>query len=143
MWPPPREWLEGGAEGVHAIQPDVLAIWIAEELWRVDLEGATPIAPGVLAAPRGRLVSRVEEWTDEAARDFARACAAHVRAVPPGWAAEYAEDAAADAERARADSTATLVGYMAARAAERAEPGCLAAERRRQSLWLAERLGLI
>jgi hypothetical protein len=32
---------------------------------------------------------------------------------------------------------------MAARALEAAEPGSLAAERRRQSLWLAERLGLI
>jgi hypothetical protein len=127
---------------VHAIQRDALAIWIAEELWRVELEGAAPVVSGVLAARRGRLVSRVQGWTDEAARDFARACATHVRSAPPGRAAEYAEDAAADAEGARANSTATLVGYMAARAAEAAEPGSFAAERRRQSLWLADQLGL-
>jgi hypothetical protein len=32
---------------------------------------------------------------------------------------------------------------MAAHAAEAAAPGSFAAERRRQSLWLAERLGLL
>jgi hypothetical protein len=142
VWPAPGEWLDGGADGVHAIQADALAIWIAEELWRVELDGAAPVAPGVLGGRRGRLVSRVEEWTDGTARDFARACAAHVRGAPAGRAAEYAADAAADAEGARADSTATLVGYMAARAVAAAGPGTLTAERRRQSLWLAERLGL-
>ena len=141
-WPPPGEWLEGGAEGVHGIRLDALPTWIAEELWRVELEDAVPLAEGVLVAPRGRLVSRIEEWNDVTARDFALACAAHVRDAPRGRAAEYAADVAKDAEGARADSTATLVGYMAARAVEAATPGGFAAERRRQSLWLAERLGI-
>jgi hypothetical protein len=142
VWPAPGGWLEGGVEGVHGIQVDALSIWIAEELWRVELEDAEPLAAGVLVASRGRLVSRVEEWNDVSARDFAQACAAHVRDAPPGRAAEYAADVATDAEGARADTTATLVGYMTARAVEAATPGAFAAERRRQSLWLAERLGI-
>jgi hypothetical protein len=143
VWPAAPQWLEGGAERVHALQPVALAPWIAEELWRVELEGAEETAPGILSAPRGRLLARVEEWDDAAAREFARACAAHVRAGATGRAAEYAADAAAAAGQATAGPSATLVGYMAAHAAEAAAPGSFAAERRRQSLWLAERLGLL
>jgi hypothetical protein len=147
-WPEPGQWLEVGMddvqlcrEGVHALLPDVLATWIAEELWRVELDGGDVLAPGIVVAPRGRLVSRVEEWNDETAREFARACAAHVSAgATAGRAAEYAADAAASAEEAVADYTATTVGYMAAHAAEAMRPGGFAAERTWQSRWLAERL---
>jgi hypothetical protein len=147
-WPQPGEWLEAEEHpelcraGIHALLPDRLAPWIAEELWRVELEGARALAPGVVVAPRGRLVSRVEEWNDETAREFARACAAHVADAPSGRAAEYAADAQASAEEAAADFTATTVGYMAAHSAEAARPGGFAEERRWQSQWLAERLGV-
>jgi hypothetical protein len=127
---------------VHALRPEALAAWIAEELWRVELEDVEEVAPGVLAARRGRLVARVDGWDDAVAREFALACAAHAAAGATGAAAGYAEDAARAAESARADFTATTVGYIAAHAAEAREPGSFAAERRRQSLWLAERLGL-
>ncbi len=128
---------------MHALLPEALAPWIAEELWLVELEGAEEIAPGVLAAARGRLVARVEDWDDAVAREFARACAVRAGEGAAGRAAEYAADAAGAAEEAGAGSSATLVGYMAAHAAEAAVPGSFAAERRRQSLWLAERLGLL
>lgn len=128
---------------MHALRPEALAPWIAEELWRVELEDVEEIAPGVLAAARGRLVARVEEWDDAAAREFARACAARAADGPTGRAAEYAADAAGAAEEATAGPSATLVGYMAAHAVEAAAPGSFAAERRRQSLWLADRLGLL
>jgi hypothetical protein len=127
---------------VHALLPEGLAPWIAEELWQVELEGAETIAPGVLAAARGRLVARVVAWDDAAARDFARACAARAGKGAAGRAAEYAADAAVAANEAVAGPSATLVGYMAAHAVEAAVPGSFGAERRRQSLWLAERLGL-
>ena len=147
-WPEPGEWLESDAPpelcraGVHALLPDVLATWISEELWRVELDGGEEVAPGIVVAPRGRLVARVEAWNDETAREFARACAEHVEGSPPGRAADCAADAAASAEGAAADYTATTVGYMAAHAAEATAPGGFAAERAWQSRWLAERLGV-
>jgi hypothetical protein len=147
-WPEPGEWLESDAPpelcraGVHALLPDVLATWISEELWRVELDGGEEVAPGIVVAPRGRLVARVEAWNDETAREFARACAEHVEGSPPGRAADCAADAAASAEGAAADYTATTVGYMAAHAAEASSPGGFAAERVWQSRWLAERLGI-
>jgi hypothetical protein len=147
-WPEPGEWLESeeGPElcraGVHALLPDVLARWVAEELWRVELAGAETVAPGILAAPRGRLLARVEEWNDETAREFARACADHVAGATSGRAGEYAADAKASAEEAVADFTATTVGYIAAHAAEAQSPGGYESERLWQSRWLAERLGV-
>lgn len=147
-WPEPGEWLESDSPpelcrgGVHALLPDVLATWVAEELWRVELDGGETLAPGIVVAPRGRLVARVEEWNDETAREFARACAAHVQGAPSGRAADCAADAAASAEGAVADYTATTVGYMAAHAAEATTPGGFATERVWQSRWLADRLGV-
>jgi hypothetical protein len=148
VWPEPGEWLESDTPpalcrtGVHALLPAALATWIAEELWRVELDGSEELAPGIVVAPRGRLLSRVEEWNDETAGEFARACADHVRAAAAGRAAEFVADAAAAAETAVANYTATTVGYMAAHAAEAMTPGGFAAERRWQSDWLAGRLGV-
>jgi len=145
-WPEPDQWFEAAETptlckaGVHAFLPEVLATWVAEELWRVELDGAELLAPGVLVAPRGRLLARVEEWNDETAREFARACAAHVAGARTGRGGEYAADAAASAEEAVADYTATTVAYMAAQAAEAQAPGGFKTERRWQSRWLADRL---
>jgi hypothetical protein len=147
-WPEPGEWLEAQESpalcraGVHALEPAVLSRWIAEELWRVELDGAEPLAPGIFVAPRGRLVSRVEAWNDETAREFARACADHVADGATGLAAEYAADAKAAAEEAVADFTAATVAYIAGHAAEARSPGGFDAERSWQSRWLAVRLGL-
>src|SRR5207247_6162172 len=96
---PERDWVEADGEpelcsnGIHALATDSgsLATWVAEELWRGELEGAQVVAQGLLAARRGRLVSRVEEWNDATAREFAHACAAHVDRGS-GRAAEYATD---------------------------------------------------
>ena len=121
-WPPPGQWLTSAAPpelcraGVHALLADGLATWTAEELWRVELDGARELAPGIMVGSRGRLLGHVAAWNDQTAREFARACAAHVRAHASGRAAEYAAEAMA--------------------------PGGFAAERRWQSRWLADRLGV-
>jgi hypothetical protein len=147
-WPEPGEWLETEERpelcraGVHALMPEALSRWVAEELWRVELDGDHTVTRGVVVAPRGRLLEQVEDWNDETAREFARACAAHVQGGTAGRAAEYAADAKASAEEAVADFTATTVAYIAAHAAEAGSPGGFDAERLWQSRWLAERLGL-
>ena len=70
-WPLPGAWLAAAAPpelcraGVHALLADVLAIWIAEELWRVELDGGQELAPGIVVAARGRLLDRVEGWNDQ------------------------------------------------------------------------------
>jgi hypothetical protein len=147
-WPPPGAWLAAAAPpelcraGVHALLADVLAIWIAEELWRVELDGGQELAPGIVVAARGRLLDRVEGWNDQTAREFARACTAHIGAGATGRAAEYAADAIAAAEDAVAGDSAARVSYVAARAAEAMAPGSFTLERRWQSGWLADRLGV-
>ena len=147
-WPQPVRWLTSAAPpalcraGVHALLPSVLATWTAEELWRVELDGGQELAPGIVVAARGRLLGRVEAWNDQTAREFARACAAHVQAHATGRAAEYAADAAAAAEAVVAGDSAARVGYVAAHAAEAMTPGGFAAERRWQSRWLADHLGV-
>ena len=147
-WPEPGVWLESSAPpelcrtGVHGVLPGVLATWIAEDLWRVELDRAETPAHGVIVARGGRLLSRVDGWNDESARDFARACATHVRDCAVDRAAEYAADATAAAGTAVAGDSAAAVAYMAAHAAEAITPGGFAAERRWQSQWLAERLRL-
>jgi hypothetical protein len=147
-WPEPGGWLDAEntpelcEAGVHALLPDVLSRWVAEELWRVELDGGEMLAPGIVVAQRGRLVARIEEWNDETAREFARACARHVEGASGGRAAEYAADAKASAEEAVADFTATTVAYMAAHAAEAQAADGFDAERLWQSRWLAERLAV-
>ena len=72
-WPAPGEWVDADGEaelcrtGIHAILPPVLARWVAEELWHVELVGAQAAVSGVFVAPRGRLVARIQEWNDETA----------------------------------------------------------------------------
>ncbi|MGH2947369.1 MAG: hypothetical protein ACRDPC_14145 [Solirubrobacteraceae bacterium] len=158
VWPvPPRgdgpaEWveIEGPLElcvsGVHACTRQSLSGWLDEELWAVELAGELDEAEGMLLARRGRLVSRVEEWPDDAAAHFARTCverATQLADRSPGDSAlaEYAADAERFAGRHTVAGTA-LAAYASAVAAEAVEPGGFIAERGRQSEWLASRLRL-
>jgi hypothetical protein len=56
-WPPPGQWLVSATPpelcraGVHALLPDVLATWIAEELWHVELDGGQELALGPRKQP--------------------------------------------------------------------------------------------
>jgi hypothetical protein len=170
-WPRPENggpgpWVEAAAtpelcsRGVHACRRETLARWLAAELWQVELEGEVDERGSVLVAGRGRLVGRVEGWGDEVASELMRNCvrraqelaAAHcdVRVLQelaeeaPGyldgtWSFETAVEAAA--------MGSYVVGRAAGVAAapdgdaERHAAG-FDAERERQSLWLADRLGV-
>ena len=80
-WPPAGEWIQAPQPiadclvGVHAVRFEQLLDWIDDELWEVELDGAIAERDGMLVAERGRLVRRVEQWDDAAARSFAAACA--------------------------------------------------------------------
>jgi hypothetical protein len=148
-WPEAGAWLETAGEpalctsGIHALRPSALPLWLAEELWRVDLDGEREVAPGLVVAPRGRLLERIDAWNDRCAREFSDSCLA---ALPAGGRNPVADQRAADAVDAARDVTAgasaAAVAYIAARAAESDRPDGYREERSRQAGWLQQRMGL-
>lgn len=140
-WPTgsPGPWVEAEphvcASGIHACEIDDLPYWIDAELWELELDSAVRVERK-LVARRGRLLRRVESWDERSARVFAESCAAAAAASGAGDLAADAADAAASGE------TATSC-FISARAAETASgPAGYERERRRQSAWFQEHLGL-
>jgi hypothetical protein len=182
--------LEACSNGVHVCRRRDLPYWLADELWLVDVDGERLELGQKLVVRRAQLRSRVKDWPNPVARDFALDCVWHVRDLAvrelerngqaeaeelrscrsvsalgdaagkgmrrrrpdrPAVAADflgYAQDAA---EFATGDSAlaARYVSYIAAHAADRAEPEerlrpgvtCFERERERQAVKLQE-LGL-
>ena len=160
-------------QGVHACRIDDLPWWLGPELWEVELAGELRAYAHKVAAPRGRLLARIEGWTGAAQREYAKACAwrARDRGVEAldGASAERLAACASLEEvqvtaRALADAAPTarialimaadgamaavselpaMGAYVAAHAARHAAGDeAMAAERRWQAAWLAERLEL-
>jgi hypothetical protein len=80
VWPEPGAgWVESDGElapcatGVHACRVRDLPHWIANELWRVELDGDPVELQLKVVARRGRLVERIVAW-DEASERFADHC---------------------------------------------------------------------
>lgn len=143
-WPEPGTWGPGARGSLIRHLP----VWVAAELWLVELDGSVHEVETQLRAERGRLVRRITAWDDDAARDFAGSCAGRIvelvdaaKATGAGSdrMAAYAADARALAEPAHAN----VAGWVAAQAAAAVE-GDRGAERERgrQAAWLAERLEL-
>jgi hypothetical protein len=89
-WPVPEnerpgDWVEAQGplevcrNGIHACGRDDLIDWIDSELWRIELGEPVMETEAGLVAHRGRLLSRVGEWDDDAARALARACILRAR----------------------------------------------------------------
>ena len=142
----PGEWVEASSlepcrGGVHACRVFDLPIWLAGELWEIELGGEIRELERKLVAARGRLLRRVEGW-DDAARDaFARFCLQRTRlrvgSVP------VLSGFVGDIEDFRIEGRIAIAAFAAARAAElRDGPAAYDAERRAQADWLAARLGL-
>lgn len=117
--------------GVVAYRAAELPHWVADELWRVELDGDITERAHSLTARRGRVVERIGAWDAAAVGEFAEACLARHDelggATNPCTAAYMAAHAAGVlAEEAGAS-------YEEAHDAERAW----------QSAWLSDRLGLI
>jgi hypothetical protein len=145
-WPQPTRDAPGAWFGhPHACRIEHLPIWVAGELWRIELDEVTGEAGTRIFADRGRLLDRVDEWDDQTAYAFASDCCQRVLSLvsvwrgDPGVRASFAGDAATMATAA----TANVAGYVAELAAEHvAGPAAGVEERRRQAAWLAARLGL-
>ena len=89
----PGEWVR---DGVYACEPLHLPLWIWEELWEVELGGEVEAHDQKLRARQARLVRRVEPWSPDGAKAFARACAARAahHAAEPLRAAGHPDAAA-------------------------------------------------
>jgi hypothetical protein len=147
-WPESGVWLEVEGDlalcrnGVHGIHAAALPVWMAEELWRVELEGWDELDRGIVLARRGRLVERVDGWDDQAARAYGRACVERLPANGGPVVRSRAADTAAAAAAATAGPAAASVGYIAAQTAEAHSPGGFDVERRHQAAWLLAHLRL-
>lgn len=138
-WPEPGTW----TARVRASRVEHLPVWIAAELWVVELGGSVHDVDTQLRADRGRIVRRVDAWDGAAALAFAQDCAARIRGLAArsranGAMAAYVEDAASFGR-----PQANVAGWIAAQAAALVEGEDGAdRERARQAAWLVERLGL-
>jgi hypothetical protein len=147
-WPLPNggpgDWVEAEVElcrrGVHACRHGDLAYWVAPALYEIELDGDVAEAGMKVVAPRGRLLRRVDAWNDETRDEYSQMCIA--RAGELATSAPELVGPWAPPRQASAGGPA-LMGFMAARMAEQIS-GVRAYidERRRQSAWLADRLGL-
>jgi hypothetical protein len=123
-WPVPHDALPGAwveaegplevcRNGIHACRPDGLIEWLDAELWRVELGEPVMESEAGLVAPRGRLLSRVGEWDDEAARALAGACVLRARDRAAEALERAGRSAEADGLRALADHQAIADGALA------------------------------
>jgi hypothetical protein len=140
-WPRDR-WVEvegplvSTLNGIHGCHLDDLSYWIDSELWTVEFAGATIDGEHAVVAACGRLVEKIEEWNSDASGEFTEVCADRNRGLGPADAAAgWVPDAGA------AYVAAHAAGLEAESRGESYDAGFVA-ERRWQSHWLAERLGL-
>jgi len=145
-WPLPNggpgAWVDAEIDpcrsGVHACRIADMPYWVSPALYEIELDGTIVDQSLKLVAERGRLVRRVDEWSDQVRDEYSRACIAR--------AAELADARGMQRWAPPPDGVGAgpaLLGFIAARIAE--ETGGIdayRAERRRQADWLRERLGL-
>jgi hypothetical protein len=147
-WPLPNggpgAWVDAAVDpcrsGIHACRPADLPYWVGQTLYEVELAGEITEFDHKIVAPRGRLVRRVEAWTDATRDEYSLMCIA--RAHELAEAADRPLEGWAPPEEAVGRGPA-LMGYITARIAEElgGKPA-FEAERARQTAWLVERLGL-
>ena len=66
-------------EGVHGCRPADLAWWVNDDLWEIELDADVVEAGRKIAARRGRLHRRIDEWSRGAAAEFAEAAVFRAR----------------------------------------------------------------
>jgi hypothetical protein len=138
-WPADGRWLESA----RATTLEHLPVWIAPELWKVELAGGVATPAAQLLAERGRLVERVDAWDRRIAEAFVAGCVGRtierVERQPDNPTLALL---AADARSCGAPD-ANVCGWLAARAAfVLSGTDGYRRERDHQSRWLVERLQL-
>jgi hypothetical protein len=138
-WPVDGGWLENA----RATTLEHLPVWIAPELWKVELAGGVATPAAQLRAERGRLVERVDAWGRRTAEAFVAGCVGRtierVELQPDDPTLALL---AADARSCGAPD-ANVCGWLAARAAfVLSGADGYRREREHQSRWLIERLQL-
>ena len=139
----PGDWVEADVDGchsgIHACRKADVPYWLAPAMYEIELDGRPEVYSVKIVASRGRLIRRIEAWDRATREDYSRMCIA--RASELIAAAPTLRDWAPPPSISL-EETARL-GFIAARIAEQLDgaEGYLA-ERRRQSAWLGERLGL-
>lgn len=169
-WPEPGadgRWILASAavgichRAVHACRAKDLAYWLDQRLWRVELAGEITESATKIVAERGRLLDPVDGWP-EVCPAFIDDCLTRLAELRD-WAKENQDHCAARMLRAYVkemeedeDTDPASVSYTVAHATgivgwlpgeglaakARGERTPFDAERRRQSRWLTDRLGL-
>jgi hypothetical protein len=80
----PGPWVEAHSvqpchSGIHACEPGDLAYWLGAELWEIELDGEIERSHHKVVARRGRLVRRIDSWTDGIGIEFPKWCAWRAR----------------------------------------------------------------
>jgi hypothetical protein len=147
-WPLPNggpgAWVESDVipcvGGIHACRAEDLPYWVAPALYEIDLDGPVEEQPIKVVAPRGRLLRRIDGWNEETLLEYSHMCIARARELAADAGEPFSQWAPAP------DMTAAgpaLLSFMAARIAEQLRGiEAYTDERRQQSAWLVERLGL-
>jgi hypothetical protein len=139
LWPQDAGWLPDA----RATSAERLPVWIARELWRVELAGRIATPASQTLGERGRLLGRIDAWDETAAEEFVGECRRRTLAHAARRPGDLRLKPLADDARACTPAGANLAGWLAARAAAvlDGEEGRVA-ERARQAGWLRERLGV-
>jgi hypothetical protein len=140
IWPADGGWLPDA----RATTAEHLPVWIAKELWRVELAGEIATPGEQTVGERGRLLERIAEWDRTAAEEFAADCRRRTLTLAARRPGDLRlKPMADDARGCTTAASANLAGWLAARAARvlDGEDG-RAAERARQAEWLRARLGV-
>ena len=109
-----RGTLEPGSNAVHALRTRHLVDWIDDELWLIELADDVEEIDDMLVARRGRLLSRIQSWNQEAAREFGESCIWRARDL----AAQLLGRVGLERERAALESADGLGSLQAHAAAE-------------------------
>lgn len=137
--------------GLHASSLRTLSSWLHDELWLVELSGSVRNTDASVVAARGRLVREVEAWRLGGAARFARAAHDHAHeqveaAVEPGR--EAARPCVAACAAHLPHDNIALAAFCAAmslarlRGVDHFDQASYDAERRWQSAWIRQELGL-
>jgi hypothetical protein len=148
QWPLPNgrpgAWVDARVDpcrsGIHACRPSDLPLWVGRVMYEIELDGEIVEQRMKVVAPRGRLIRRIEAW-DELRDVYTRMCADRAHELASSVSPPL-ESWDAVVEPSIPEGPA-LLGFVAARIAEEISgTDAYHEERRRQTAWLVERLGL-